>query len=528
MATREQVVESWERLDHNIGRVAAELGISRSGVYHHLQKAGKKRPEMRGKVEERRTIRFTRPPKGEVRRYILSSAQNNTKPNARVWANLLELADFYGAEVLLGSITYDVSSYGASKVKRGQEKSESEGGPSWDPELRPYLRDDRIELAPGLVWCGEVNILPTAKNDPATTETYTQRASGIFPHPKFAMDAIPSNKGEATKFNWTTGAVTQRNYIQKKAGQIAEFHHGYGALLVEVDHRGEWWVRQLNADSDGRIYDLDVVVEDGAVYENEDGVEAITWGDIHSLALDPKVAAACWGPGGTLDSLKPTHQFFHDILLGTRINHHEWKNFHEQLRLVRDGHHLVGVELDDAASFLKMADRDWVDSVVVYSNHDDPWLTRWLNETDYRKDPANAETFLELQLAKVRAINGGGDVNLLELAMTERGVDGIRFLGCDESFLICRKRIECGQHGHLGPNGAKGTPLGLSKMGRKSNTAHTHSPGIVDGQYVAGTCTTLDMRFNRGPSSWSHSHVVTYPNGKRAIVTVWKGKWRAE
>lgn len=524
MPTQAEVVDAYRRNDGNINATALELKTARTSIYHHLRKAGIKKPEMKGQVEERKTIKRSRPKKGEIKRFILSAAQNNTKPNARVWANLQALAEYHDAEIILGSLSYDVASYGERAVK-GEAKENS--GPKWHPELEPFIHDERVELAPGLVWCGETNILPTAKRPLSGMETYTQRASGIFPHTKFAAESIASGKNEPTKFNYTTGAVTQRNYIQKKAGQQAEFHHGYGGLIVEVNHRGEWWVRQLNADSNGKIFDLDVFVEDGVVYENEEGVEAITWGDIHSLALDQKVVETCWGADGMLDTLQPSYQFFHDILLGTRINHHEWKNFHEQLRLVRDGHDSVSFELDDAAKFLGLADRDWVESVVVYSNHDEPWLIRWLNETDYRKDPANAETYLSLQLAKVRAINEGADINLLEHAMEERGVQGVRFLECDESFVICRKRIECGQHGHLGPNGAKGTPLGLSKMGRKSNTAHTHSPGIIDGQYVAGTSTRLDMRFNKGPSSWSHTHIVTYPNGKRTLVTIWNGRWRA-
>ena len=104
------------------------------------------------------------------------------------------------------------------------------------------------------------------------------------------------------------------------------------------------------------------------------------------------------------------------------------------------------------------------------------------------------------------------------------------FLGEDESYVICPDAhggIECGMHGHLGINGAKPSPLSLSKMGRKANTAHTHSAAIVDGMYVAGTSTKLEVGYNKGPGSWSQSHIVTYPSGKRAIVTIQGGKWRA-
>jgi hypothetical protein len=48
----------------------------------------------------------------------------------------------------------------------------------------------------------------------------------------------------------------------------------------------------------------------------------------------------------------------------------------------------------------------------------------------------------------------------------------------------------------------------------------------MDGAYGAGVTGKLDMKYNKGPSSWSHSHIVTYPNGMRAIVTMWDGRWR--
>jgi hypothetical protein len=101
-------------------------------------------------------------------------------------------------------------------------------------------------------------------------------------------------------------------------------------------------------------------------------------------------------------------------------------------------------------------------------------------------------------------------------------------LSLDESFLICDKKIECGLHGDLGSNGSRGSANSLSKIGRRSNVGHSHSAGIWDGLYVAGTSTEFRMGYNHGPSSWTHSHIITYPNGKRAIITMFEGAWRAE
>ena len=115
----------------------------------------------------------------------------------------------------------------------------------------------------------------------------------MLPHVKVAMESVPSGKFEATKFNYTTGTVTQRNYIQRKEGLKAEFHHCYGALLVEVDSDGDWFVRQLNADSEGTLHDLRLRVKDGVVTSGN-VAEAIFWGDIHVARLTDMVQYLAW------------------------------------------------------------------------------------------------------------------------------------------------------------------------------------------------------------------------------------------
>ena len=122
------------------------------------------------------------------------------------------------------------------------------------------------------------------------------------------------------------------------------------------------------------------------------------------------------------------------------------------------------------------------------------------------------------------------DVNLVERAMvTEAGLPkgAVQFLIPDESYEV--GEVELGMHGHLGPNGANGSPNGLSKIGVKATTMHTHTAGIYHGLYVGGTSTVLtkEWGYTIGPSAWSHSHVLQYDNGQRAIVTEKNGKWRA-
>lgn len=531
METRELVHEAYIRLGGNISAVARELGVSRSTVRRNAKALEiLDRPISEGRLQAQASERREAPEKG-IKRYLITSAQNNTKVNDKVWKSLKALKKHYRAELLVGTFSYNINTYGKMAVKQGH-------GPDgdnvlwFDERLLPYIEesdDKNIELAPGIMWCGRANISPTASRPLSGFERYAGRLSGIFPHTRVLMESIVSGKHEATKFNYTTGTITQQNYIQKKAGLKAEQHHAYGALLVEVDTEGRWWARQLHADHQGRIYDLDILA-DGDTVTTENAVEGIVWGDIHEAKMDPIVKELAWNKGGILDTLRPSYQFLHDLIDFQARRHHDRKDPHQLYRLHCDGVDSVESEMQNAADFLHWCSRDFCKTVVVDSNHDNDFL-RWLREAEYKLDPLNAEFFLEAQLETYRAIRRDEDFHAVEWSMRRAGCpDEVRFLREDESFIICRQLqggIEHGMHGHLGINGAKASPLGLSRISRPANTAHTHSACIIDDLYVAGLSGVMDQGYNRGPSSWSQSHTVTYKNARRAILTMWDGKWRA-
>lgn len=511
---------------------AKELGLVTEGNEGATGPGGGKpaEPVVKGRLGIIARREFLQPGAGQVFRHIFTCAQSNTHIHEALWENLTALAAHYDATIHVSTFTYDLASYGPQSVKRGKAKSAPQE-PWYDERIQPYINDDSCLVAPGLIWCGEMNILPTAALPLSGLESYTGRKSGIFPHVKIAMESIPSGKFEGTKFNYTTGTVTQRNYIQKKAGQKAEFHHGYGALLVEVDEHGNWWCRQLNGDSEGTLYDLTVRAKDGKVTTGH-RVKAIQWGDIHRDRISDEMMAVLWGSGGLLEELRPEFQFMHDTLDFRPRNHHDMKNFHRQYEKFITGNDDVFAELLRAAHFLKAESyRDWCQSIVVRSNHDAAF-DRWLREADYKADLKNAKFFLKAQVATLEAIEQREKGFMaFEWACRFLGVPyEVRFLKQDESFILCPDAnggIECGHHGDKGANGAKGSLSGFAKSGRKTNFGDKHSAGIRDGAYLAGVAGDLDHEYNAGMSSWSNSHVITYPTGKRAIVTVWKHKAHA-
>lgn len=542
---KRKVKAALKRNGWNKVRTAIDLGVHRQTLDrliadHELlpppekAKAGETaEPVLEGSIEvETKHVKKGIPRKG-VRRYIVTCAQNNTNVHEVFWRNLLRLAEFYEAEVMVSRYTYNKKAYGPDSVKPGTHRGSDADGLWYDPAIEPHVTDHSVQLAPGLIFCGEMNTLPTAVRPLSGFESYTGRHSGIFPHPKLAMASVATGKGQGTKFNYTTGTVTQRNYLQKKAGLKAQFHHVYGALLVEVDRKGRWWVRQLNATEDGEIYDMNVrVAPDGEITE-DNRVEAITWGDIHYAFIDPVAEELSFGEGGVLDTLMPKYQFLHDVLDFRSRMHHDMHNPHDMFWKHAHGYEDARAEVAAVAQFLKDVQRSFCETIVCDSNHDN-MLNRWLREEDYKDDPKNAIFFLECQLRVYKALQAyenPHDYHLLENLCFEHGVDGVSFLRADESFIICPEYghgIECGMHGHLGVDGARGNPAQFAKMGRKANTGHTHRAGIHDGIFTSGLLGLLNMLYNMGPSSWSHSIIVTYANGKRAIYTYWEGFWKAE
>lgn len=466
-------------------------------------------------------------------RFVFTAAQNNTYVNENFLASLLVFCEAEGATLNVSRFTYNKSGF--------QNSTKDSDGLWYDARLAEFFVDESVQVARNLVFGGELDIIPTATNPLSGFETYFMGSSGIVPHAKLALESLPRMKDEDARFLYTTGAITQRNYIQRKAGQKAEFHHVYGALYVEIDSDGDWFARQLVADKDGQFYDLDTLYTPTGFSRNQ-SVLAINYGDIHIEKMDGDVANGVWySEQGSLQSiLRPTYHFIHDLTDFTARNHHNIKDPY----FLAEQHFSQKSSVEDnitlSAEFLQELNNMGGMVVVVESNHDQAFQ-RWLREADIRQDPENARYFHEMNAEIYRNIAyGPRNFSIYEYALREKEkLDNVIFLKEDDSFVIANDPeiedetgeivggIECGMHGHRGINGARGSSRSLSKVGRKVNLGHSHSASIIDGAYTAGVSGMLDMGYNKGPSSWSHSHILTYHNGKRTIITMRGRKWRA-
>lgn len=530
--TDAQLVEVMNALVRSQGvkrQAARALGMEASlfGYYCDIAEQRGISATVRGNSDAPKPAPAKLPKKGEIKRYILTCAQNDTLIHEPTWQALNALASHYDAELMVATLTYKSSADGSAK--RGTERSRSD---KYDPRIEPYVVDEMRALAPTLVWNGNVNILPTATDPLSGWENYNFRASSIFPHVKCAMRSIPTVRADGAKLQYTTGTVTTRNYIQKKAGQKAEFDHVYGGLLVEVNHEGRWWARQLNVDSRGELYDLDVVVRANGRVQRHDGVEAIQFGDVHVAQMEDEMMHATWGEGGMVDALRPRMQFMHDLLDFEARSHHNLRDPFKVLELHAKKRDSVEDEIKEIVDFLiGLAQRDYCQTIIVESNHD-LHFERWLRDTSWKSDPLNARIHTKATAAFIESIHAGTSFSALKWALEEYGpVANLTWADPDEGFVILKDEsggVEMGLHGDLGPNGARGSIRNLSRLGRKVCIGHSHSAGIHNGAYQSGVKARLNMDYTRGaPSSWTQSDIVVYPNGKRQIITWYDGKYRA-
>lgn len=456
------------------------------------------------------------------RKFVFTSAQNNTDVHTDFLKAIQIYCEHNDAELVIGKYVYNINGF--------QNGVQDDSEIYYDPALSLYFHTEKVNITDDLVWCGDLNILPTAKNPISGFETYTGTKSCIIPHAKIALESMATPKKERAKMIYATGTVTLHNYIQKKAGQIAQHAHCYGALIVEIDQAGEWFARQIQTDESGSFYDLNTLYNPDGI-EVVESVSVINWGDLHAEKSDQKVLDCC---KTMINDLKPLNQVFHDTFDMTARNHHNRQSGHFLAKMHYNELESVLDDLRKTEEVLKSFITDYdCDYHIIESNHDLA-LENWLNSNDYdfKKDPINALTYLCLQSYVYKDLLEYGEMpNILKYALTDYLSDtddaddmsqlleeNFYFYNVDDSVILAG--VECGLHGHVGANGSRGSPAQFQKLNRPVNTGHTHTASIKGSVYTAGVTGSLDQGYNKGASSWSHSHILTYENGMRSIITM--------
>lgn len=455
----------------------------------------------------------------QIKRYVITYAQNNTTVHDEFFQSIMVyIAENPGTELICYRGFYD--------PKNDSEKIKPED--VWyDNRVRPYLMDSE-RLLNDNVMIYPARTRPTAIHPLSGYETHTQDKSGIFPHPKLQWRTIPTPGHKMPKILTTTGAITHKNYSKSKAGEKGKQHHILGACIVEIEDDKKFHVRHINAESNGCFYDI---AGNSLKYYKPDGIETghrlsgLFCGDTHLPFVNSMVIKT---QRQLINKFKPKRIFLNDVTDFWAQNHHEINN--NFMNTAKAAHGLISVEdeVKNVAKFIEeLRNESQAHLYIIRSNHDEA-LERWLNDARIAELGINAPYYHWLSYNKHKSVSktlsGFTWHNSLEFAVKEH-------LHCDKDITFLREDESCifegidnGNHGHYGPNGARGTVKGFAKIGVKTNTAHGHSPEILDGAYRAGiNCNKL--AYAKGPSSWLETDILNYKNGKRTFVTYIDGKY---
>lgn len=440
--------------------------------------------------------------------YILTCAQNNTHIDRDFLKSLEHMAEYYGATILAAKTLYNKGAFAQPDLKADSDDI-------WfDKAIQSYLTDEHCNLDDKFHFIGNANIIPTAKNPLSGFEGITlPGVHAVLPATKIALKVIPALKGADITIQAATGSVTKRNYIMRKTGAVASIEHNIGAVIVDTRNNSIVHVEQMEG-TKGFYYRSDMFFgPDGVEYPTKH-VAAINLGDMHCEKMKNWHNILI-----LLESYKPQNIVVHDVLDFSSRNHHNIKD-----PVFMFAQETIGASVEQdlitVSEYIEALVEYCADVHVVESNHDLA-LERWLKETDFKQDPTNALVYLTCMkeiYTRIAEHNMEG-FNLLQFALSEFGSpnsSNANYLKTDQSLIIAG--IEMGCHGHNGINGSRGSPAQFRKLGVPMNTGHTHSPSIIGRVYTAGVSASLDMDYNKGPSSWALAHIVTYENGQRAIL----------
>ena len=242
--TPAQLAETLKALEEHGTQVAAAraLGMSRETYQARLRTA---RDHAARVKRDAAPVPCT--PWVESQRYVITAAVNATPVHAGFWSALKRYSRATGARLVVVPLRY--------KNPTSKWTAEQDNDDWWAPEVVPHLYSQRVPLHPALTLLADIRTQPTAANPLGGMDALTGGASGIIAHPKLALATVPTPQSKLPKIMTTTGACTVQSYTPTVAGAKGEFHHTFGAVVVELSE-GRFHIRHINATDDGSFIDL--------------------------------------------------------------------------------------------------------------------------------------------------------------------------------------------------------------------------------------------------------------------------------
>lgn len=442
------------------------------------------------------------------KRFVITSIQNNTDTNTDFLKSLELFCKHNYAELIVIPLTYEENLYSDL---------------TWNIDEK-YINRDTFSINNMITILGDMNIIATAQNPISTLETLSKGTSLIVPHNQLQMKSLPVTGKAQSIILCSTGTISEKNYPHNKTGRKALFNHSNSAIFLDFES-DIYHLRVLNCDDNNGFYDI-------SGYYNKDSftsleyVEALITGDEHVIVKSDEVMGATYiNTDSIVNVLKPKIIIRHDVLDCFTISHHHVKDHFIQYSKFKMGFNKIEDELNETIEFIENTTPFDSQTYLVSSNHHDH-LKRWLTEADPKKEPWNAKIFHKLTLLMLETIEKYDSITSPDpfKLYCEYLNSDIKFIGRTESFKI--HDIEVSNHGDRGANGSRGSLSQFSKLADKVVIGHSHTPGIDKGAYCVGCCTSKELEYVSGPSSWMNTHCVIYPNGKRQLINIINGKWR--
>lgn len=354
------------------------------------------------------------------------------------------------------------------------------------------------------------------------------KGSMALASPKQYLNFVANSNTKMPRALMTTGAITKSDCstdksMSKRTSYIAEFDHKVGAIIVEIEDDRIFHFRQIQASEDGSFYDLGWKYSpDGSVTHiseiklGKDEKVVAVFGDTHVGSHCPDVNECL---KEICEEASVSEAMVHDLFDNRFNNHHDVHKPVTRAMISRAGKSSLMYEGQITAEWLNEWSEQLDKLTIVKSNHDEA-LERYIDEGRWKDDPENL--YDSLDLVKVRM--DGGDP--LQFLINERiGLeqpDKINWLNRDEDYIIAG--IELGAHGDKGGNGSRGSLRSIEKAYYKATVGHSHTAGIWREVYQVGTSTKMKLGYNSGPSSWTNTMCLQYPNGQRQLINIIKTK----
>lgn len=432
---------------------------------------------------------------------------------------------------------------GHSLVYLGMETKAPAGGKidqvaPWSALTARYVTTAKHDLG-GVVLDAEFPMKPSYEDPLKTLGPYCGGRHHVFAsmrQDQMTLMRVGGNQAVAQ----CAGAITVPNYSHSKTGMVAIRNHIIGAVVVECDLDGDIHIRNLELDPmTGELWDIAVVVADGIVrprkaFEVEHGIKRpiMNPGCLHARLANADSLRAIWGIDGCprndvplVEAVDPSEQIAHDLFDGGSISHHDRRNPTKQLRKRLAGEDDVAAELRLTANLLERIGSPRRRTWLADANHN-RFFTRWLVETDWKRDLLNAETFLAVNLAQIQALKAGDhEFNALAYALrlfNPKAEFETSSFGVPLRFI--RYYYHC--HSDRGTNGGPGSIANYVGIGEAFSIAHGHTSrrrGSVSMSGYHGDPGDHAV----GPHNRAASVGVEYGNGSYQQILIVKGKYRA-